>query len=161
MTNPSTVTRRIRHRAPRDAARATAPPRARARVGPHPGSTDIEEQRQLADGFGAELRRLRVAQGLTQAQLAKAARCSRWQVSRLERGERRPEAGTVGRLVRMLVVGRQARQDAVTHLRELAGGSWRVRARKRAVPGYGRAGVQRRADALIARARARRLAADK
>lgn len=52
--------------------------------------------------FGASVKRIRVARGLTQAQLAEAIERSVDMVSRLERGDASPSLDTVGALAAVL-----------------------------------------------------------
>jgi len=54
--------------------------------------------------FGATVRRLRLAAGLTQEQLGERCRMDLSAVSRLERGERNPRLDTLVRLARALDV---------------------------------------------------------
>jgi transcriptional regulator with XRE-family HTH domain len=56
------------------------------------------------DQFGANLRRLRTAAGLTQMELADRAGINFTAVSRLERGDRDPRLSTVARVARALGV---------------------------------------------------------
>ena len=53
-------------------------------------------------GNDSPITRLRLAKGLTQAQLAKEVGCLRKDVSRWERGERRPSIGSAIKLARAL-----------------------------------------------------------
>lgn len=55
-----------------------------------------------AEHFGNNLRRLRKARGLTQADLARLAGCDRGTVARHEAGVMRPTLETVGRYARAL-----------------------------------------------------------
>jgi DNA-binding XRE family transcriptional regulator len=84
-----------------DTERRTSVARGRdeARVGPRAGTPAPHEQESLRRGFGARLRELGKAAGLTQAQLAERAGLDRGACVRLELG-RRPEGRTVRRLWR-------------------------------------------------------------
>lgn len=62
----------------------------------------MEEQKQ--SGFGAKLRELREAAGLTQESLAARAGMHRFGIAKLERGEREPSWATVRSLTRALGV---------------------------------------------------------
>lgn len=53
-------------------------------------------------GNDSPITRLRLANGLTQAQLAKEVGCLRGDISRWERGERRPNTGSAIKLARAL-----------------------------------------------------------
>jgi transcriptional regulator with XRE-family HTH domain len=68
--------------------------------------------RKRATGFGARLRELRTAAGLTQAQLAERAEMHLHGVTKLEQGHREPSWATVQDLARALGVSCEAFQDA-------------------------------------------------
>lgn len=53
-------------------------------------------------GNDSPITRLRLAKGLTQAQLAEEVGCLRGDISRWERGERRPNTGSAMKLARAL-----------------------------------------------------------
>lgn len=97
--------------------------------GIHDGTPDDREREFLREGFGAHLRSLRLAAGLTQAELGKRAKVDRLHISRLELGRRRPEGGTVRRLVAQLVPPAK-REVQRRHLNRLADTSWREWRRK-------------------------------
>lgn len=54
--------------------------------------------------FGAEIRRLRLAQGWSQEELADRAHCHWTYLGGVERGERNPTLGVIARLARALAV---------------------------------------------------------
>jgi transcriptional regulator with XRE-family HTH domain len=95
----------------------------------HGGTPGDREREFLREGFGAHLRALRVSAGLTQAELGKRAKVDRVHISRLELGRRRPEGGTVRRLVAQLVPPTE-REAQRRHLNRLADMSWREWRRK-------------------------------
>ncbi|MBQ6428840.1 MAG: helix-turn-helix transcriptional regulator, partial [Oscillospiraceae bacterium] len=51
-----------------------------------------------SEAFGKKLRELRIAQGLTQQQLAEQVYVSRYTVSNWEGGKRLPDVSTISRL---------------------------------------------------------------
>ncbi len=57
-----------------------------------------------SEAFGKKLRELRIAQGLTQQQLAEQVYVSRYTVSNWEGGKRLPDVSTISRLARCLKV---------------------------------------------------------
>jgi transcriptional regulator with XRE-family HTH domain len=93
--------------------------------GAHDGTPGPVERQFLAAGFGARLRTLRRAAGLTQAALADRAGRTRKFVSKLERGERRPESATLLLLSRALATSRDDQKAVRQELRLLAGDSAR------------------------------------
>jgi transcriptional regulator with XRE-family HTH domain len=98
------------------------------------GRTDAEEQARLAAGVGAELRRLRRDRGLTQTRLGDLAGISRWHVSHLELGKRRPSVDALAALARVLG-SPLAHEGLLGRLTALAGESLRTTApRKRRRP---------------------------
>lgn len=64
----------------------------------------IDKDRQARDreAFGARLRNIRIAAGLTQEQLAKGAELNRYTVSLYELGQRAPTADVLPRIARTL-----------------------------------------------------------
>jgi transcriptional regulator with XRE-family HTH domain len=64
-------------------------------------------------GFGAALKRLRVAAGLTQGELAERAKCHRFTVAKLEQDRQEPAWPLVLALARALGVGAGAFDPAV------------------------------------------------
>lgn len=132
-------------------SREHVPSRCAHDVGSHRGSPDERERQFLAEGFGARLRSLRLAAGLTQAQLAARAKCTRETVSLLENGRRRPEVRMVRLLLRHLVPSERRALERKL-LNRLADTSWREHERR-----TGRRQVATRADAeaFVARELAR------
>jgi transcriptional regulator with XRE-family HTH domain len=93
------------------------------------GNTDTrglvsEEEREHLQPFGAELRTMRKAAGLTQAQLGKLAGIGTTHISRLEHGRRRPSVDAIKALARILAPA-GATDAAEQRLASLAGDSLR------------------------------------
>jgi transcriptional regulator with XRE-family HTH domain len=116
----------------------------------HRGSVPDLERRRLADGFGAELARLRKEVGFSQGRLGELAGLRGDHIGRLERGKRRPTVAAILAVSRILMPesGREAVQQ---RLAGLAGNSLREGAarKKQAKDNRGRrralASVQRSA----------------
>lgn len=67
------------------------------------GEVGAEERQRLAAGFGADLRKMRKANKLTQEKLGDLAGLRGDSLGRLERGQRRPTVDVIKSLVRVLV----------------------------------------------------------
>jgi transcriptional regulator with XRE-family HTH domain len=76
-------------------------------AGPGPGNRPI---RDAAEPFGAELRAMREARRLSQAELARRAGVDHWFISRLESGSRKPSREMVAVLAEALDLERALRQ---------------------------------------------------
>ncbi|ANF59585.1 helix-turn-helix domain-containing protein [Halotalea alkalilenta] len=79
----------------------------------HTNATTPEEGEELSRAFGARVRRLRDAAGLTLEQLSQRSGVSRAMLSKVERGEKNPTIGVATRIA----------QSLQTSLTELVGGS--------------------------------------
>jgi transcriptional regulator with XRE-family HTH domain len=96
----------------------------------HRGSVPDDEREFLAAGFGAELKRLRLAAALSQTRLGELAGLRGDHVGRLERGKRRPTIAAVKTLCR--IIAPEAEREAVeSRLATLAGASLREGAFRR------------------------------
>ncbi|MFJ5860844.1 multiprotein-bridging factor 1 family protein [Pseudarthrobacter sp. NPDC092439] len=103
------------------------------RVGKPDGHVTGQEQESLAAGFGARLRELREAAGMTRARLATLAGVAEMTVEFLETGHRRPGKTT---LAAMGAILSPQNADAVAQeLTELAGGSARPGWKRSTPPG--------------------------
>lgn len=94
-----------------------------------PGEVTGDERDFLANGFGAQLKQLRLTRKLNQRETAGMSGISHVYLSRLERGHRRPTIDVVEALVSVLA---PHDHDAVRdHFVELAGDSLRESAQRR------------------------------
>lgn len=100
------------------------------------GNTDTrglvgdEERERLATGFGAKLREMRKASGLSQARLGELAGIGVTHLSRLEQGRRRPSVDAIKALAR-IICGKAGPEAAEQKLAALAGDSLREGAARR------------------------------
>lgn len=93
------------------------------RVGKPDGHVTGQEKEDLAAGFGARLKELRLAAGLSSGRLAESAGVARTTVHWLENGDRRPGEGTLAALAAIL--SPQNPETAAEELTALAGESMR------------------------------------
>lgn len=103
------------------------------------GEVTGEERERLAAGFGARLRELRTAVGMTQARAAAAVGIAERAWQHLERGRRRPSAELLGNIVVRLV--RPEEREAVLDALLALGGD--------SVTGSGRRRFRKDARAVI------------
>jgi transcriptional regulator with XRE-family HTH domain len=102
------------------------------RVGKPDGHVTGQEQEELAAGFGARLRELREAAGLTRARLAALAGVAEMTVDFLEHGHRRPGKTTVAAMAAILRP--QNAEEVAEELTALAGGSLRQGWKRNSLP---------------------------
>ncbi|WP_400158528.1 helix-turn-helix transcriptional regulator [Arthrobacter sp. BPSS-3] len=105
----------------------------RMRVGKPDGRVTGEEQVALAAGFGARLRELREAAGMTRARLASLAGVAEMTVDFLETGHRRPGRTTLAAMAAILSPENAGGVEA--ELSGLAGGSLRPGWKRGTPPG--------------------------
>lgn len=93
------------------------------RIGKPDGHVTGQEQESLAAGFGARLKELREAAGLSRLRLATSAGVAQMTVYCLENGRRRPGEVTLAAMAAIL--SPQNPESVVSELAALAGGSMR------------------------------------
>jgi transcriptional regulator with XRE-family HTH domain len=139
-----------------------APTRVRPRLD---GNTDTrglvsEEEREHLQPFGAEIRAMRKAAGLTQERTGKLAGIGTTHISRLEQGRRRPSVDCIKAIARVLAPA--GTTDAVEQrLGTLAGDSLREGAARRKRQADNKNRKAAAAELLKAQGKVRRLIVDK